>query len=174
MRRLRLGQGIHRDYVDPVGQLPAECRWAPPQPGGVMAKWPAAGFVDTEIIPEIERISGKVYRTWDAARRRMPSSRASKDASGTSASDTLFSTLTEARNAISSWKEDDNRHRPHSALGNITPAGFALRSTLEKQAARGQTSNSGLSLRSEEKRVSGQMISDTYALSCGNTMPLSS
>jgi len=49
--------------------------------------------------------------------------------------DTLFSTLTEARNAIGSWKEDYNRHRPHSALGNITPAEFALKSTLEKQAA---------------------------------------
>jgi len=26
-------------------------------------------------------------------------------------------------------------NRPHSALGNITPAEFALKSTLEKQAA---------------------------------------
>ncbi len=49
--------------------------------------------------------------------------------------DTLFSTLTEARSAITSWKEDYNRHRPHSALGNITPAEFALKSPLEKQAA---------------------------------------
>lgn len=36
---------------------------------------------------------------------------------------------------ITSWKEDYNRHRPHSALGNMTPAEFALKSTLEKQAA---------------------------------------
>ena len=49
--------------------------------------------------------------------------------------DRLFSTLTEARSAIISWKEDYNRHRPHSALGNMTPAEFALKSTLEKQAA---------------------------------------
>lgn len=49
--------------------------------------------------------------------------------------DTLFSTLVEARSAITSWKEDYNRHRPHSALGNITPAEFALKSSLEKQAA---------------------------------------
>jgi len=49
--------------------------------------------------------------------------------------DTLFSTLVEARNAISSWKEDYNRYRPHSALGNMSPAEFALKSTLEKQAA---------------------------------------
>jgi putative transposase len=49
--------------------------------------------------------------------------------------DTLFSTLVEPRNAIRSWKEDYNRQRPHSALGNITPAAFAIKSTLEKQAA---------------------------------------
>jgi putative transposase len=49
--------------------------------------------------------------------------------------DTLFSTLVEARHAIRSWKEDYNRQRPHSALGNITPAEFAIKSTLEKQAA---------------------------------------
>ena len=49
--------------------------------------------------------------------------------------DTLFSTLTEARSAITSWKEDYNHHRPHSALGNMPPAEFAMKSTLEKQAA---------------------------------------
>jgi putative transposase len=47
--------------------------------------------------------------------------------------DTLFSTLTEARSAITSW--DYNHHRPHSALGNVPPAEFAMKSTLEKQAA---------------------------------------
>lgn len=31
--------------------------------------------------------------------------------------DTLFSTLNEARSAITSWKEDYNRHRPHPATG---------------------------------------------------------
>ncbi|KQU54596.1 integrase [Bosea sp. Leaf344] len=49
--------------------------------------------------------------------------------------DTPFSTLAEARSAVTSWKEDYNRNRPNSALGNITPAEFALKSTLEKQAA---------------------------------------
>ena len=49
--------------------------------------------------------------------------------------DTLYSTLSEARSTISSWKEDYNQHRSHSALGNITPAEFATKSTLEKQAA---------------------------------------
>ena len=28
-----------------------------------------------------------------------------------------------------------NHHRPHSALGNMTPVEFAKKSTLEKQAA---------------------------------------
>lgn len=49
--------------------------------------------------------------------------------------DTLFSTLAEARSAITSWKEDYNRHRPHSAFSNITPAEFARKSSREKQAA---------------------------------------
>jgi putative transposase len=49
--------------------------------------------------------------------------------------DTLFSTLTEARSAITSGKEDYNHHRPHSALGNMPPAEFAIKSTLEKKAA---------------------------------------
>lgn len=49
--------------------------------------------------------------------------------------ETLFSDLVQARTAISSWKEDYNTHRPHSALGNIPPAEFAIKSALEKQAA---------------------------------------
>jgi putative transposase len=36
--------------------------------------------------------------------------------------DTLFSTLTEARTAITSGNEDYNHHRPHSALGIMPPA----------------------------------------------------
>ena len=49
--------------------------------------------------------------------------------------ETLFSTLTQARTAIDLWKEDYNRSRPHSALGNITPIEFAMKMALEKQAA---------------------------------------
>ncbi|WP_425475858.1 integrase core domain-containing protein, partial [Mesorhizobium yinganensis] len=44
-------------------------------------------------------------------------------------------TLTQARTAITAWKEDYNHHRPHSALGNMPPVEFAIKSTLEKQAA---------------------------------------
>lgn len=40
--------------------------------------------------------------------------------------DRLFSTLAKARSVITAWKEDDNRHRRHSALSNVTPAEFPL------------------------------------------------
>ena len=49
--------------------------------------------------------------------------------------ETLFSSLAEARSAITDWKEDYNNHRPHSALGNIPPVEFAMKIRLEKQAA---------------------------------------
>jgi putative transposase len=49
--------------------------------------------------------------------------------------ETLFSSLTEARTQIPAWKEDYNRQRPHSSLGDITPIEFALIMALEKQAA---------------------------------------
>jgi len=38
--------------------------------------------------------------------------------------ETLFSSLAEARIRITHWKEDYNTQRPHSALGNLTPAAF--------------------------------------------------
>jgi putative transposase len=47
----------------------------------------------------------------------------------------LFSTLTDARTQIAAWKEDYNRNRPHSALGNIPPAEFAMKIKLEMLAA---------------------------------------
>ena len=49
--------------------------------------------------------------------------------------ETLFSSLTEARETITAWKEDYNRHRPHSSLGNLTPKEFAFKSRLETKAA---------------------------------------
>lgn len=47
----------------------------------------------------------------------------------------LFSTLTDARIQIAAWKEDYNRYRPHSALGNVPPAEFAMKMRLEMMAA---------------------------------------
>ena len=49
--------------------------------------------------------------------------------------ETLFSSLAAARQAINEWKEDYNHYRPHSAIGNIPPAEYAMKSMLEKQAA---------------------------------------
>ena len=49
--------------------------------------------------------------------------------------ETLFSSLAKAREKITAWKEDHNRHRPHSSLGNLTPLEFALKSRLENRAA---------------------------------------
>ena len=49
--------------------------------------------------------------------------------------ETLFSGLGQARAAIASWKEDYNLNRPHSALGNRSPAKYAATMPLETQAA---------------------------------------
>ena len=49
--------------------------------------------------------------------------------------ETLFSSLSEARQRIGAWKEDYNSHRPHSSLGNLTPNEFATKLALEKLAA---------------------------------------
>lgn len=57
--------------------------------------------------------------------------------------ETLFTGLGEARTAISAWKEDYNRHRPHSSLGNVTPREYASKWVLE------------------ETRVAGQIVTDS-------------
>ena len=49
--------------------------------------------------------------------------------------ETLFSSLVDACAQITPWKEDDNRHRPHSTLGNITPSAFAMKMALQTRAA---------------------------------------
>ena len=49
--------------------------------------------------------------------------------------ETLFSSLPQARQQVTKWKEDYNKERPHSSLGNITPNEFAMKMALEKQAA---------------------------------------
>ena len=46
--------------------------------------------------------------------------------------ETLFSSLTQARTAITAWKEDYNRNRPHSSLGNITSSEFATKMVRKK------------------------------------------
>ncbi len=49
--------------------------------------------------------------------------------------ETLFGTLGDARETLEEWQEDYNWHRPHSALGNLTPMEFLQRMTMDKMAA---------------------------------------
>ncbi len=49
--------------------------------------------------------------------------------------ETLFSSLADARSEVTKWKEDYNRNRPHSSLGNLTPNEFVAKMTLQQQAA---------------------------------------
>jgi len=49
--------------------------------------------------------------------------------------ETLFTSLAEATAHITTWKEDYNRYRPHSSLGNLTPNEFAAKMALENKAA---------------------------------------
>lgn len=49
--------------------------------------------------------------------------------------ETLFSSVTHARQQITEWKEDYNRESSHSSLGNITPIECATKMALENRAA---------------------------------------
>ena len=47
--------------------------------------------------------------------------------------ETLFTSLAQVRAVLAAWKDDYNNARPHSALGNLTPAEFAERSAQGPQ-----------------------------------------
>jgi putative transposase len=47
--------------------------------------------------------------------------------------ETLFTSLAQVRAVLAAWKDDYNNARPHSALGNLTPAEFADRSAQRPQ-----------------------------------------
>ena len=49
--------------------------------------------------------------------------------------ETLFSSLRDARYELSRWQEDYNQVRPHSALGNLSPAEFVKKLAQKKLAA---------------------------------------
>ena len=49
--------------------------------------------------------------------------------------ETLFSSLRDARYELSRWREDYNQVRPHSALGNLSPAEFVEKLAQQKLAA---------------------------------------
>ena len=47
--------------------------------------------------------------------------------------ETLFTSLAHAREVLSSWQDDYNTVRPHSGLGNLTPAAYAKRNASGTQ-----------------------------------------
>ena len=49
--------------------------------------------------------------------------------------ETMFSSLHDARDGLEEWRNDYNRNRPHSALGNMTPLEFAEKINLDRIAA---------------------------------------
>ena len=48
---------------------------------------------------------------------------------------TLFTSIAQARAVLAAWKDDYNMVRPHSALGNLTPAEYVGRSALTRNGA---------------------------------------
>lgn len=54
----------------------------------------------------------------------------------------LFLSLADAQHLVEAWRQDYNRHRPHSALGYQTPAEFAQRAA---SAAASLPADDGLS-----------------------------
>ena len=51
--------------------------------------------------------------------------------------ETLFTSLTHARIVLAAWQRDYNTQRPHSRLGWLTPAEFAVRNARSKQRPSG-------------------------------------
>jgi len=49
--------------------------------------------------------------------------------------ETLFSSLRDGRYELARWREDYNQVRPHSALGNLSPAEFVKKLARQKLAA---------------------------------------
>jgi putative transposase len=57
--------------------------------------------------------------------------------------ETLFTSLAHARVALEQWRRDFNTERPHSALGNLTPAAYAARNVSVPQQAEALRSTEG-------------------------------
>ena len=58
--------------------------------------------------------------------------------------ETLFTSLSHVREALAMWMEDYNTVRPHSGLGNLTPAAYAKLSAPTKATGRGAALCRGL------------------------------
>ena len=60
--------------------------------------------------------------------------------------ETLFTSLAHAREALLFWQDDYNTVRPHSGLGNLTPAAYAQASAPGSQRVGALRNTKGLSL----------------------------
>ena len=49
--------------------------------------------------------------------------------------ETLFASLSDAREELDNWQDDYNNHRPHSSIGNLTPSEFVEKIKMDKHAA---------------------------------------
>lgn len=49
--------------------------------------------------------------------------------------ETLFASLSDAREELAKWQEDYNNCRPHSSIGNLTPSEFVEKIKMDKHAA---------------------------------------
>ena len=49
--------------------------------------------------------------------------------------ETLFASLSDAREELANWQDDYNNHRPHSSIGNLTPSEFVEKIKMDKHAA---------------------------------------
>ena len=47
---------------------------------------------------------------------------------------TVFVTLADAKAKLETWRLDYNEHRPHSSIGNLTPAEFSKKSQRNRTA----------------------------------------
>jgi len=70
--------------------------------------------------------------------------------------ETLFSSLAHAREVLAAWRHDYNHHRPHSSLGNMTPAQMAAKSNGEP--GWGLTPNPVVAITPNDGHQSGQRL----------------
>jgi len=49
--------------------------------------------------------------------------------------ETMFSSLNDAREELTKWRNDYNHHRPHSSIENLTPSEFVEKIRMDKLAA---------------------------------------
>jgi putative transposase len=61
--------------------------------------------------------------------------------------ETLFSSLAQARVVLEEWRRHYNTERPHSALGNLTPIGYAAGNASVPQQAEALHSTAGFAPR---------------------------